>query len=154
MKRRSVKKPHQTAIKRGMMSLPATYLLQRDLLKGRVLDYGCGRGDDVRCLNKVLGVHDWSAVVGYDPHWQPHMPDELFDTVICTYVLNVILDGDERVAVIENVLAKLKPDGHAYITVRRDITSDTSSQRVVELDEVTLVHAKGKFEIYHLHKES
>ena len=149
MKRRS-KAPHQTAITRKKLSLPAQYLLQRDLLKGDVLDYGCGRGDDVRRLGQALGVHDWSPVVGYDPHWRPNMPTKKFDTIMCNYVLNVIIDPIQREEVLLHITSLLKPGGTAFITVRRDITKGTASQCVVILDEETLVHAKGKFETYRI----
>lgn len=115
--------PHKTAIKRKALSVPMRYLKEQELLKGRVLDYGCGRGDDA----------DRLKIEKYDPYHHPEMPRGKFNTITCNYVLNVISkeDGD---AVIEKIRNKLRKGGVAYISVRRDIKQDTCTQRVVELD--------------------
>ena len=59
---------HKTAIGRPALSLPAKLLFQSGLVSDEtsVLDYGCGRGDDVKFLNE-LGV----PAVGWDPHFAP-----------------------------------------------------------------------------------
>lgn len=44
--------PYLTAIKRTDLSVPTRYLLQHNLLKGRILDYGCGFGYDTDELIK------------------------------------------------------------------------------------------------------
>lgn len=84
---------HQTAIGRVGLSLPARRALgDLRLEPGRkVLDYGCGRGGDVRVLQQ-LGLD----VTGWDP---VHFPEGLLrsaDVVLLTYVLNVIEDPAER----------------------------------------------------------
>lgn len=84
---------HQTAIGRVGLSLPARRALgDLQLEPGRkVLDYGCGRGGDVRVLQQ-LGLD----VMGWDP---VHFPEGLLrpaDVVLLTYVLNVIEDPAER----------------------------------------------------------
>ena len=38
--------PYLTAIRRKDLAGPVRYLLQRGLLKGRILDFGCGFGYD------------------------------------------------------------------------------------------------------------
>lgn len=38
--------PYLTAIKRTDISVPTRYLLKNGLLKGRILDFGCGFGFD------------------------------------------------------------------------------------------------------------
>jgi diadenosine tetraphosphate (Ap4A) HIT family hydrolase len=56
----------------------------------------------------------------YDPHHAPEYPDKKFDTIICQYVLNVLLP-EEQAEVLMSVSELLKPAGKAFITVRRDL---------------------------------
>jgi 2-polyprenyl-3-methyl-5-hydroxy-6-metoxy-1,4-benzoquinol methylase len=53
---------HLTAIDRTKLSSPVQFLLDRDLLKGRILDFGCGLGNDVKVLHKK-----GFDLTGYDP---------------------------------------------------------------------------------------
>ena len=46
--------PYLTAIRRTRLSAPARYLLQHGLLKGRILDFGCGLGFDTDELGSTL----------------------------------------------------------------------------------------------------
>ncbi|MGV8993374.1 MAG: HIT domain-containing protein [Flavobacterium sp.] len=104
-----------TAIERTSLSFPARILKERKKLKGKILDFGCGVGKDVEILkDQKLNI------VGYDPHYSPEFPEEKFDTIICFYVLNVLLP-EEQAEVLMNVSHLLKPDGKAYFAVRRDI---------------------------------
>ena len=59
---------HMTAIGRSALSLPAKVLFQTGLANDETsfLDYGCGRGDDVKFLTE-LGV----PASGWDPHFKP-----------------------------------------------------------------------------------
>lgn len=43
---------HLTAKERETLSFPAKLLLNQDLLRGDVLDFGCGFGKDVELLKK------------------------------------------------------------------------------------------------------
>lgn len=104
-----------TAKERNSLSFPAKVLLNRDLLIGEILDFGCGFGKDVEDL-KLKGF----SIVGYDKHYFPVYPKSTFDTIICFYVLNV-LTQEEQAAVLMEVSQLLKPDGRAYFAVRRDI---------------------------------
>lgn len=49
---KKINHPYLTAIKRTDLSVPTRYLLQHDLLKGRILDFGCGFGYDTDELKK------------------------------------------------------------------------------------------------------
>ncbi|MEU6812971.1 DNA phosphorothioation-associated putative methyltransferase [Streptomyces sp. NPDC046831] len=82
-----------TAISRGGLSAPARQaVVDRQVTPGcSVLDYGCGRGDDVRALQHL----DCQAV-GWDPFYKPDAKLEPADVVLLTYVLNVIEDPNER----------------------------------------------------------
>ena len=84
---------HRTAISRSRLSSPVRALAQWGYLDGSptVLDYGCGRGDDVRALC-AAGVR----ATGWDPHFAPHTPRESAEIVNLGFVLNVIEEPNER----------------------------------------------------------
>lgn len=84
---------HRTAIDRNQLSQPMQILAKHNYLDGNyaVLDYGCGKGDDVREL-EAHGID----VSGWDP---AHYSEGLLinsDIVNLGFVLNVIEDKDER----------------------------------------------------------
>lgn len=156
------KHPKDTALHRTGPSAPLRWLLQgahlpppKNLVPGPngydhpvILDYGCGHGADVQHLWSL----DYDAD-GYDPAWRPHLDVQrnAYDVVLCTYVLNVILDEFERQVVLNTLQAALKPGGVAFVTVRRDIDADTETQHRIVLDFPTLVDGTG-FAIYHITK--
>lgn len=106
---------HLTAKERDSLSLPAKFLLSQNLLVGDVLDFGCGFGKDVELL-KGKGVN----IIGYDKHYFPTYPITKFDTIICFYVLNVLLP-EEQATVLMELSQLVKPTGKLYIAVRRDL---------------------------------
>jgi len=84
---------HLTAIDRNKLSNPMQIVARHNYLNGEmsVLDYGCGKGDDVREL-EAHGID----VSGWDP---VHNPEGLLiesDIVNLGFVLNVIEDKEER----------------------------------------------------------
>jgi DNA phosphorothioation-associated putative methyltransferase len=85
---------HRTAIGRNSLSAPVAALNAAGLLDDgvSVLDYGCGRGDDVRAL-RTAGID----AEGWDPHF---VPDRTVLTprhvVNLGFVLNVVEDPVER----------------------------------------------------------
>ena len=52
MELEKINHPYLTAIKRTDLSVPTRHLLQNNLLKGRILDFGCGYGYDTDELKK------------------------------------------------------------------------------------------------------
>jgi ATP adenylyltransferase len=106
---------HLTAKERESISFPSKWLMERGLLKGNVLDFGCGLGKDVEVL-KGLRID----ITGYDPYYFPEYPKGGYDTIICNYVLNVI-DKREQFEAIVKISKLLRSNGHCYFTVRRDI---------------------------------
>lgn len=110
--------PNLTSIKRTDISVPTRFLLNHGLLKGRILDYGCGWGYDTDELAKQ-GLD----IVGYDNYYRKDWPQGKFDTIICNYVLNV-LEPYEQAEVMMNVSNLLTPQGYAYFAVRRDLQEE------------------------------
>ncbi|MGW4907714.1 DNA phosphorothioation-associated putative methyltransferase [Streptomyces sp. NPDC004270] len=82
-----------TAISRSALSMPARQaVIDQQIGPGvSVLDFGCGRGDDVRSLH-----HMRLDVTGWDPHFFPDGEQKPSDVVLLTYVLNVIENPAER----------------------------------------------------------
>lgn len=118
MKKQKNKFSHLTAIERIYLSVPAQFLLDRNMLQGKVLDFGCGFGNDVKLLRQK-GFN----ITGYDPYYFPEYPHEQFDTIICFYVLNVLF-LEEQADVLMGVSNLLKPGRKAYYAVRRDIKKE------------------------------
>ena len=106
---------HLTAKEREKLSFPARILLNKNLILGKTLDFGCGFGKDVELL-KPNGIE----IHGYDKHYFPKYPTGKFDTILCFYVLNVLLPEEQSNVLIE-ISRLLKPSGKAYFAVRRDI---------------------------------
>lgn len=92
-------KRHLTAITRKKLSKPARLALEQNLIQqgDRLLDYGCGRGSDVKLLIKK-GVD----AVGFDPYFFPETDcSGTWDVVTLNYVLNVIDNVEERRQTLE-----------------------------------------------------
>jgi len=138
---------YRTATKRNKLSTPARLLSNDSKLVGRVLDYGCGKGDDARSLGCYY----------YDPHFAPVVPIGPFDTIMCNYVLNVIESDEVRRSVLNKIDALLDHDGCAYIAVRADKkalcgrTSTGSWQGYIELDLPVEYRSSG-YDIYKMDK--
>jgi diadenosine tetraphosphate (Ap4A) HIT family hydrolase len=109
---------HLTAKERESLSFPAKFLLNKNLIVGDILDFGCGFGKDVELLNEK-GLN----VLGYDKHYFPNFPTKKFDTIICFYVLNVLMQ-EEQSNVLMQISQLLKPTGKAYFAVRRDVQNE------------------------------
>ena len=107
---------HLTAKVRSGASFPTKFLVRTGLIRGKVLDFGCGLGADVKYLKKKK-----FDVEGYDPHYYPNYPfDKKYDTIICNYVLNVLLP-EEQAHVLMAISELLASDGRTYYCVRRDL---------------------------------
>lgn len=93
---------HLTAIERTSLSYPARIVLNENKIIGKVLDFGCGIGKDVELLK-----HKGFDILGYDPFYFPELPKEKFDTILCFYVLNVLLP-EEQAAVFNECFKFIK----------------------------------------------
>jgi len=115
---------YNTAISRNKASTPLRFLDEKGLLKGSVLDYGCGRSADFNHLKEAGYIAE-----AYDPYWRPiSLAGKKFNTILCTYVLNVLKKEDEK-EVLDSIRSLLQEGGEAYITVRRDIKKDGVTSR-------------------------
>jgi hypothetical protein len=131
-----------TAIGRKAPPAPLAWLHSHDLIKGRALDYGCGR-------------NTWYSMAGYDPHWRPMMPVGKFDTITCVYVLNVVPEAVQH-QILKMITTLLKPGGKAFVAVRRDLpragrAGRGTTQRYVTLKWPSVRRTSG-YEIYVLRK--
>lgn len=89
----------RTAIGRSSFSRPIKLALREKIITSEktVLDYGCGRGGDVALLESI-GVES----IGWDPNHRTDGKRQPSDVVNLGYVVNVIEDPSERVAVLKD----------------------------------------------------
>ena len=68
------------------------------------LDYGCGKGDDVKFLNE-LGIN----AKGWDPYFKPDNKNLIAsDIVNLGFIINVIESPSERIEVLQKAYALAK----------------------------------------------
>ncbi|MGB3651737.1 MAG: HIT domain-containing protein [Rivularia sp. (in: cyanobacteria)] len=146
MQKQQNKFTHLTAIERTNLSYPAKLLLNQNLLQGKILDFGCGFGNDVKVLQQK-GLD----VTGYDPHYFPQYPQNKFDTIICFYVLNVLFP-EEQASVLMEISHLLKPGGKAYFAVRRDIKREGFREHYVHKKPTYQCMVKLPFESIYLNE--
>lgn len=151
MEPKKINHPQLTAIKRTSLSVPTRYLRDHQLLKGRILDFGCGYGFDTDELHR-----QGYDIVGYDNYHRPLSLEGKYDTILCNYVLNV-LEPYAQAEVLMEVSHYLSPQGTAYFAVRRDLTEvgfrlhalykEYTYQGMVRLPYPSLT-CNGSFELY------
>ena len=135
------------APERKDLSKTARVLTEGGLVRGRVLDYGCGLGFDADRLG-------WEA---YDPYYRTARPTGHYDTIIVNHVANV-LTRDSRAELFRAVNALLAPGGVTYVSVARNIPASGKPgprRRIQNYVVLTLpsVFADGEEEIYRLAKD-
>lgn len=150
---------HKTAITRSTLSRPMQHLKDKGLLRGIMLDYGCGKGYDAQELYMDMFDPHYTDGIILCQHTTNTGADVIntYDTITCNYVLNVIEDEDEMHGVIDHIHRMLSPEGIAYITVRRDVkeaghTSKGTYQHNVVIDLPVLRELKGQYCIYIMDK--
>ncbi len=111
----------RTAIHRYGPSFPARILVEKRLLRGRIFDWGCGRGPtDVNFF-----VENGFEANGWDPIHVPDFPPESFppyrfDWVHCAYVINTIPDIDQRRDILKAIAEFLPLGGNLSLAVRSE----------------------------------
>ena len=160
---------HRTAIDRNQLSQPMQILARHNYFNGNysILDYGCGKGDDMREL-EAHGID----ISGWDP---VHCPDgELLnsDLVNLGFVLNVIEERSERLETLaraweyadkilivsvmiagENVIRQFTPYKDGIITSRNTFQryytqSEFRSYIESSLDENAIAVGQGIFVVF------
>lgn len=137
---------HKTAITRREPSAPCRWLDEQGRIVGAPLDWGCGKGADITYLQ----------CQGYDPHYRPERPLGVFDTVLCTYVLNTIPNYHDRCVIISEALAYLKRGGWIYVTIRTKDCNGWTSRGTwqgnvspqMQAGGFDLIHKTGDHEIW------
>tara|TARA_R110002072_G_scaffold211501_4_gene369088 strand:+ start:17381 stop:19270 length:1890 start_codon:yes stop_codon:yes gene_type:complete len=145
---------HKTAIDRNQLSQPMQILARHNYLNGdlSVLDYGCGKGDDLR----ELEAHGLD-VSGWDPVHEPEGVLIGSDIVNLGFVLNVIEDRDERVETLkraweftekllivsvmiagDSVISQFKPYRDGVITSRKTFQKYYAQSEFRSFVETTL----------------
>lgn len=160
---------HKTAISRNSLSVPMFLLAQKGFLDGTysILDYGCGRGDDIREL-EAHGI----SVIGWDPVYCPDTDLKKCDIVNLGFVINVIEDKEERAACLrkaysfadklllvsamlgnESVYQKFKPYKDGVVTSKNTFQkyffqSELKSYIELTLNESAIAISPGVFAVF------
>lgn len=106
----------KTAIKRKRLSKPMQILLNKNLLEGSILDYGCGYGEDVEILQS-----QGMSIEGYDKfnitYKNEYKINNKYNTITINYVFNVIPNLEEHKALLKKIKSI---SDNIYICVRSD----------------------------------
>ena len=128
--------PEKTAITNGISTtckmISNDFKENRDNIK--ILDYGCGRLRNTKHLlserfnvsiidtptqieNQRPTINELGITNVYDTN---NIPEEKFDIILCSFVLNVVPNKEDRDNILYNISKLLKNNGIAYIEVRDD----------------------------------
>ena len=138
------------------VAAPIKWLLENadrpEPYSARVLDYGCGRGQDADTFG-------WQK---YDPNWFPEHPlanpliEGGYDFIYCIYVLNVLPDPKDRAFIIRDLRRLLADRGIAYIAVRADKKIDTVKHQIRlspnDHPSVEVIETNNRFQIWKVKK--
>ena len=116
---------HKTAITRKKWSKPGRWLYKEFFKKnkiplGSMLDFGAGKSIDSECWKKETGCNEQA----YDEYEQPGFPgrgirpDRQFELVTVIFVLNVVETDEERIAILNDAMHYVMPDGYIFIATR------------------------------------
>jgi len=136
---------HRTAITRRALSTPMQALWRHGYLtaENTVLDYGCGRGDDLATLQGI-GLR----AEGWDPYFRPAGARVAADVVNLGFVLNVIEDTAERAEALSRAFAFAR----RVLAVAALIGGRTSFERYRLFGDGVLT-SRGTFQKYFAHAE-
>lgn len=145
--------PKLTAIHRNKPSLPLQKIINKFSKDNSILDYGCGYGFDVAHLQE----NGFNAI-GYDKYIDSIYNiytagnDIKFDIVTCFYVLNVILDKEERTSILTKIKISTHSKSSIYISVR-SFDGLQKNQRVYRKVGDGIVTSRNTFQKYFKYDE-
>src|ERR1700722_10983970 len=136
------------AIRRETVSKTARFLEEHRLLRGRVLDYGCGFGLDADHFG-------WEA---FDPSYRHKLPEGRLDTLVRNQVANM-LTRESPQRLLRAIQLLLAGQGRAYASVSRKIPRTgkiAMRKRIQNYVVLTLpsVFNDDELEIYRLEADS
>ena len=136
---------HRTAIDRYSLSAPMQSLYRHNYLSGNfsLLDYGCGKGDDVR----ILKQHN-VEIIGWDPAYFPDANKPPHDIVNLGFVINVIEDQAER----QTTLRKAFAIATKFLVVAVMLGGETLTSRFKKLGD-GVVTSRNTFQKYYTQRE-
>lgn len=116
---------HKTAIYRDRWTKPGRWLYEHFFQKdnitlGSMLDFGAGKSIDSECWTEKTGA----IAQAYDKFEQPQFPgrgsrpDRKFELVTVIFVLNVVETDEERIAILNDAMQYVMPDGYIFIATR------------------------------------
>ena len=120
-------KPQNTAITKGVAKSVKDNL---DIIKGNVLDYGAGKLRNSLFLSQKeinlyatdldVQILKWEKNEKINFLFLDDLKDyeNFFDVVLLTFVLNVIVEDEERIEILENIRKILKKDGILILETR------------------------------------
>lgn len=122
-------KLENTAIRNGISKSVIDYIDTKENLN--ILDYGFGKLRNSKYLKKLghnVSVLDTPTQIEknkkelheFKVYSTESIPNEKFDIVLCTFVLNVIPDLQIRNEIVSNLILLVKDTGKIIIEVRRD----------------------------------
>ncbi|MDH5413390.1 MAG: DNA phosphorothioation-associated putative methyltransferase, partial [Flavobacteriaceae bacterium] len=136
---------HLTAIDRNKLSAPMQILARHNYFDGSfsVLDYGCGKGDDVREL-EAHGLH----INAWDPVHRSDGNKVESDIVNLGFVLNVIEDRNER----DNVLINAFENTNKILIVSVMLGSDAITSQFTPYKDGVITQ-RSTFQKYYTQSE-
>jgi DNA phosphorothioation-associated putative methyltransferase len=136
---------HRTAMARRALSTPMQALWRHGYLTAEhtVLDYGCGRGDDLSALH-AIGLD----ASGWDPYFRPDGARVEADVVNLGFVLNVIEDVAERA----DALTRAYGFARRVLAVSALVGGRTAFERY-RLFRDGVLTSRGTFQKYFAHAE-
>jgi len=104
-----------TAIARSESSMPFRVAVDKKLVSAPALDWGCGKGADVRSL-RDMGI----MTACYDPAYAPRLPKKkgFYSYGHAIYVVNTIEDSSERTRTLKRFRSHLKKGASWLVAVR------------------------------------
>ena len=116
---------HKTAIYRDRWTKPGRWLYEHFFQKdnitlGSMLDFGAGKSIDMKYWIEKTGA----IAQAYDQFEQPQFPgrgsrpDRKFELVTVIFVLNVVETDEERIAILNDAMQYVMPDGYIFIATR------------------------------------